>query len=40
MLALIYAEDAKGKVLSGADYSLRSNQSRRNHLENQSFTAM
>ena len=31
MLALICAEDAKGKVLSGADYSLRSNQSRRNH---------
>ena len=40
MLALIYAEDAKGKVLSGADYSLRSNQSRRNHAKNQPFTAM
>ena len=32
-----FAEDSKGKVLSGADYSLRSNQSRRNHGWNKKY---
>ena len=37
MLALCYAEDSQGKVLSGADFSLRSNYPAKNYLKSATY---